>query len=399
MPTRILKFALALSVVFIYYSNSYAEITLPLEVKDKLLNGIHDLYQLDYNKAKQNFRYVAKHYRDKPISYFYLAMVEWIKISEDINDETANKNFDYYINETMRIGQELYDNNKADSTDIFYYAGAMGFSARNLVKKQEWVKAYMLAKKALDLMNISIEKDPDNIDAYLGMGMYHYFADKIPSYLKDILKSFDIHGDSKKGIKELQSVMDKGLFAKTEAKIILLYIYTWFEKDISKAFKYTNELIEEFPNNLSFYHGKIYLLLGSKDYKAVEEVLNTYKKIVDKMNEQEQVRWIYKYYFYKGRSLFEQSKYADCMQYFRKVLEIRKKYLYTCRYCAWSFLRLGMCFDIAKKRDNALTLYKEVLKTDILGQTRDLAESFINKPFVKGDKRINPNEKKDASIP
>ena len=372
---------------------------MPEDIKDKILSGIDSLYQLEYDEAKTKFRYVAKNYRDRPIAYFYLAMVEWIKLSEDKNDETANKNFDYYINEAVKTGETLYNSKNATSMDIFYYAGALGFSARNTIQKHEWVKAYFMGKKALDLMDEAIEKDPNNYDAYLGRGMYHYFADRLPNFLKDVMKSFDIKGDAKKGLTELNMVAEKGLFAKTEAKALLVYIYTWYEKNFAKAMKITDELIKQYPNNLSFYHSKLYLYFGVRDFKNAQKVLATYKSVLKKMPKDEQKRWSYKYYFYVGRTLFEMGKYADCMKYFRKVIVLREKYLYTCRYTAWAMLRMGMCFDMDGNRDNALELYKQVIKTDIVGNTRTLAEEFTNKAFYKGDPRAKPSENKNAFIP
>ena len=374
------------------------QIEIPKSIEKKLLSGINHLYQLEYFQAKNDFRFVAKKYKDRPISYFYLAMVEWIKLTEDSNDKQANKNFVYYIDEAVKVGEKLYNSGNANSNDIFYYAGALGFSARNLVQSEKWVKAYMKGRQALDLMEIAIEKDKNNYDALLGRGIYHYFADKIPDSIKGVLASFDIKGDSKKGLEELKTVMEKGKYARTEAKILLVHIYTWYEKDYYKAMDLSNELIKEYPKNLSFYHTKLYSYFSKGQFESAKKLIENYKDIIKKFPESQQSRWWYRYFFYKGRYYFEKKEYSSAIKYFRKVLILRKDYLYTCKYAAWSLFRMGVSFDVSGKRSNAIKLYKQVLKTDIKGRTRNLAISFINKACKKNDKRLTNSDKK-AYIP
>ena len=93
--------------------------------------------------------------------------------------------------------------------------------------------------------------DPELYDAYLGMGMYDYYSDTLPSVVK-FAANMIVRGDKRRGLRCIQTTLEKGHYSVTEAKIFLVGILAAYEKQPDRALQIVQELRLRNPGNLFF---------------------------------------------------------------------------------------------------------------------------------------------------
>ena len=83
-------------------------------------------------------------------------------------------------------------------------------------------------------------------DAYLGLGIFHYYADVLPSVLKVLGMLVGMGGDAERGLAEIQRAVRNGDLVNVEGRFFLAEIYTTFEEDHWTAYGYSRGLRDEF---------------------------------------------------------------------------------------------------------------------------------------------------------
>jgi hypothetical protein len=95
--------------------------------------------------------------------------------------------------------------------------------------------------------------DPKYIDILVGIGAYNYFTGKIPAILRPFAFLFGANGDAVLGLQQIRTAMEKGRYARTEAKIVL---FTALMKDgaYGDSFKVLQGLMTDYPGNHALYN-------------------------------------------------------------------------------------------------------------------------------------------------
>src|SRR5437870_4658300 len=94
--------------------------------------------------------------------------------------------------------------------------------------------------------------DPTFNDAQLGVGAYDYVVGVLPGLLRFVLSPLGVRSAGKDiGIQELEAVAAKGKIASTDAKMILVVVYTR-EKRYEEVLKLLEELHSRYPRNFPF---------------------------------------------------------------------------------------------------------------------------------------------------
>ena len=81
----------------------------------------------------------------------------------------------------MALGEAAVKANPADASARFFLGGAYGYQARYLALQEKWWDAYQKGKKGVEHLERVVKDRPDFGDTYLGLGIYHYYADVAPT--------------------------------------------------------------------------------------------------------------------------------------------------------------------------------------------------------------------------
>ncbi len=150
------------------------------------------------------------------------------------------------------LARRRLETNPNDVNDLFAMALSVGLQAdyASLIDKRQRESLSMLRdadKYATQLLAVA----PDAADAYLTLGAANYIVGSLPVHKRFFLVFVGIHGDKRRGMRQLEIAAATGHYLRPFAKI-LLALAALREKQIEVARTQLTELVEEFPTNPLF---------------------------------------------------------------------------------------------------------------------------------------------------
>ena len=151
---------------------------------------------------------------------------------------------------------------KTSPAESNYYLGAaLGFRARGLAAQKRFLSAVPAAASSLRHLKKALALDPSLEDARLGLGMYHYFAARMPPAARPFARVLTGEpGNREKGLSELWSVANSSGAARVEARSVLSMILSKNdEADWNGAEKLLAELMGRYPRNPLYRLRRVYV--------------------------------------------------------------------------------------------------------------------------------------------
>ncbi len=352
---------------------------------ERAQRGINFVYNLEFEKAETEFRELTQLYPSHPAGTFFLGMIEWWKILIDIDDESRDEIFIQKMDDVIELCDSLLDVNENDVSALFFKGGALGFQGRLRANRSSWIKAANDGRLALPIVQRAFKLAPDNYDILLGIGIYNYYASTIPErypIVKPVMIFFPA-GDKKKGIEQLRTASEHARYAAIESKYFLLQLHYSYEKQFDTAYALAVSLLKQFPNNVLFHR-----YVGRSAY-----VLSKYAE-AEQAFRQITLRCELKQRGYGVYAQREAAFYLAMVEMSRKRYDEALKYFYQCDklcrtldkdeasgYMALTNLRIGMIYDLQKKRNYALMQYNKVKKMRNYENAHELADQYSKEPY------------------
>ena len=159
------------------------------------------------------------------------------------------RNHDQFLEEVdAAIGrtEELERSNDPRAPDFLFVRGAAyGYRGAYGLVIGPGLSSLLDGRRGLNTLKDAVEQDPDNFDAYLGLGMFTYWRSKMTSRLAWL----PFVGDHREeGIAMIREAAEYGGIARTEAlgNLILIYIQ---EERSDEALAIVHELLEKYPDS------------------------------------------------------------------------------------------------------------------------------------------------------
>lgn len=356
-------------------------------VDARVLQGIDYIYNMEFEKADNEFAEVIRKEPHHPAGYFFQAMTQWWRILCNFDDESKDERYYEMLEKVIDMCTERLDKNENDVTALFFKGGAVGFRGRLRANRGKWAGAANDGLIALPAVRKAYSIEPNNYDVLLGIGIYNYYAEVIPKQYPVVkpLMLFFPSGDKKKGLEQLEIAAQKARYAKNEATYFLLQSYFTYEKQYSKALEIATEMRSKFPKNPVFHrmYGRCYVSLG---YWA--EAFHVFTDIEKKFIARQVGYDTYdgrEAYYYIGKFNFLAGKLDEALQNFYKCDELSRKIdkESASGFMSMANLTIGLIYDLQKKRDLALAQYQKVLAMKEYENTHKDARRFIEKPYTK----------------
>jgi tetratricopeptide (TPR) repeat protein len=343
--------------------------------------GIHDVYNLEFEKAEAEFHQLVTMRPHHPAGYFFLGMVTWWRIVIDLDNTQYDESFYDAMDHVVDMCDSILDADPDNVTAIFFKGGAIGFKGRLKFHRDDYLAAANAGRKALPLVQTASELDPRNYDILLGTGMYNYYAEVIPSeypWLKPLLL-FVPPGDRKKGLEQLTLASEKGKYSSVETTYFLMQIYFYYEKDYSKALALALRLHAEFDRNMLFhrYLGRCYASLN--DWPDTRRV---FEEILDRAQKGERG--------YSTGTAREAEYYLAVCDMNTRDYESALTHFFRCDslsreldtkgpsgFMVMANLKAGNVYDILGKRDLAVAQYDKVLSMKEYQDSHKLAVQYL----------------------
>ena len=373
--------------LIVIVSSSHGQWISDPAVDAKVQRGIDYIYNIEFEKANKEFAEVIRLAPDHPAGYFFQAMTEWWRILSNFDDETRDKAFLEMLDRVVVMCEKRLDKNENDVTALFFKGGAVGFKGRLRANRGAWLAAANDGLVALPAIRKANKLEPANYDVLLGMGIYNYYADVVPSQYPIVkpLMIFLPGGDKKKGLEQLELAAQKARYAKVEAEYFLLQTYFSYEKQFVRALEIARELHAKYPKNPLFHrmYGRCYVSLGySADaYQIFSEVEERYRNHQEGYDDYD----VREAYYYIGRHLFQAGRLDDALRNFYRCDEVSRKIDKSSPsgFMSMTNLAVGMIYDLQGKRGSALAQYQKVLNMKEFENTYRDARRYMEKPYSR----------------
>ncbi len=347
--------------------------------------GIHLLYDRRFEEAEALFRQVVSQSPERPVGYFYLAMVTWSRMAAGFWSPETIEEYLERVDRTIRVATERIESSNADSYDYFFLGGALGFKGRFELSQGNWLSSFFLARNAIDALNTCLDMDPDNKDVLLGIGSFDYYTARLSGVLKFLSYLLIHEGDKEEGLRKLNIAAREAKYSGTEAKSMLVHIYLFLEQDFLKSLSIAKDLAKRYDQNPRFkvLEGVSYLRLRMEPqfWDTVNGLRQRGLKASSaKMASMWERRALYLETIY---DLF-QGQYSAARVKLTRILDHadpeNDPYM-----IAWPLIKMGMSYDLEGDRQEAQKYYKRVMDMKNGAGAQFLAKRLLQWPPREND--------------
>jgi len=373
-------------------------------------SGVEALYNLDYEKARQDFQEIVRLYPNHPGGPQLLAARVWAKTlyesrrlqsslynkesfyasGDDKVDPKIVEEFRNLTRQAKRLCDVRLKQNPKDIEALNFSAATSGLRAsfEEAVERRHFA-ALRDGSDAVDHHREVLKLDPTYVDAKITIGLYEYVVGSLPLPIKLIAGVTGFRGSKKRGLALLEEVAKHGQWSQDDAKSLLILLYTR-EKRFADALALAHELSNKYPRNYLLRLETADALVAvanverkSKNMaaaaKAEKEAFETFDELLrDRAVRDTAARSMDLIHFKYGEVLLTAAQPERAAREFLAAtrIEYGEPGLVT-----MAHLYAARAFDLAGKRDAAMAQYKQVLTRPNVYDAHDAAKRGLRQPF------------------
>lgn len=373
-------------------------------------SGIEALYNLDYAKADRDFKEIVRLYPSHPAGPQLLAARLWIKTlyesrrlqsslyssqsfyssGDDKVDPKIIVGFRNLTREAKRLAEARLKQNPKDIEALDWMGAIQGLKAsfEEAVERRHFA-ALKDGDDAVDHHREVLKLDPNFIDAGLTVGLYEYVVGSLPLPIKVVAGITGFRGSKKRGLAMLERVTKEGTWSRDDAKTLLIVLYTR-EKRFSDALSHARDLSAKYPRNYLFRLEAADALVSQAEVerknknteaaiKAEREAFATFDDLLHDRTVRDTVsRALDLVHFKYGEVLLTAGEEERAAREFLAATKVEhaEPSLVT-----MAHLYAARAFDLAGKRDDALSQYREVLTRPDIYAAHDEAKKGLRQPY------------------
>ena len=373
-------------------------------------DGFEALFNLDYERARKDFREVARLFPDHPAGPQFLAAGLWIETlyetrrlqsslyssesfysqNEDKADPKVVAQFKTWTREARRLAEARLKQNPRDVEALYFLGATAGLKAsfEEAVERRHFA-ALRDGSEAVDRHRDVLKLDPGFHDAEITMGLYDYVLGSLPLPIKVLAGITGARGSKKRGLATIERVTKEGRWARDDARTLLIVLYTR-EKRFADALTFARELAAKYPRNYLFRLEAADALVTQAAFErkanhiaavtnAEREAFAAFDELLHDRNVRDTA----------ARALdLIHFKYGEALLTAGQAERAAKEFLATTTVSGadqglvtMAHLYAAHALDVAGKRSEALAQYRAVLSRTNVYDAHDLAEKGLREPF------------------
>ncbi len=326
-------------LIFVFISSNSLSQT-QNQFDKNILKGLQHSYHFRWDKAEDIFNDLIEKYPERPEGYHFLSSIyAWYYLS------SKNKNdfdtFVSYSDSALEKGNNELEKNPDDDNLLYIMGSNYSYRAIVFAAAENYLDAVWAGKKSDSYLSDALEINPENYDAYLGLGLFSFAAGQTPGAFKWALKLAGISGDTEAGLSHIKLAAEKGKYSKVEAQ----YYYSQIVSEYEITSEYLSTLVKKYPENILFSYSLASLNIKERKLNSAEKIL---KKIVN-IDEEKFIQVISFSNFLLGDVFYKKNEFDSAIVYYEKFLESTPDNDYT----GIASFRLGISYEITGERDSA----------------------------------------------
>lgn len=224
-------------------------------VADKLIrSATESTYQLHLADARTDAHELQLRYPDHPAGFLIEAESYWWEAQEDPGNRKIEDQYYHAHDLAQEKAERAIQAQKYYKPELLaYLASCYGSYARfEVTEKESYLSALRAGLKANDYAQQVYAIDKEYYDIYVGLGAFNYFAGTLPAMIKPFAWIIGVNGDTRLGVSQLNTAMQKARYSRTEARIVY-YSALLSGKEYAAAFPILQSLISDYPDNFVLY--------------------------------------------------------------------------------------------------------------------------------------------------
>ena len=354
--------------------------------KDAMEAGIKHIFSFDFDDADVEFNKITAEDAAQPYGDFGRAGSAWARYvyQSQQADAALEREFERRTNIAIDKAEAWLVRHPRDVHALLCLGGSYGLRSRLAVIQGHWLTALSAGRKAIKATRQAAVIDPQFPDAYLGIGMWEYYADVFPRFIK-ILGSLLLGGDRLKGIKDLTFAAEKGRYANIAAELLLIEVYTedrFGAKDPKKALAMIEDLRAKFPKSPIFHQIEQVCFYVAGDLDSTVKTTSDYMKLIDAKApyypEADRARM----HVALGTVSMARQDLPAAKESFIQAAKLAGEPKRPSRWGVWGLLRLAQTEDLLGQRPEAKRDYRAVLDFPDIWGFHELAQQYLRRPYV-----------------
>ncbi len=361
-------------------SASTRPFTLSPGADERYDRGIALMYRLEFDRAQREFEEIVRLSPESPAGYFALAALAWWRYSQNFDVQSGldavEKDFMTNADKAIELSERMVDEGRDLDQAYFFMGSAYGLEGRWYALKRSWWRAYTHGRKGRKYLKKCVALNPAVYDAYLGLGIFDYYAATLPGTLGLAAKLF-VGGDRRRGIEYVKLARDHGRFFKLEARFFLIEIYSMHEKDFKAAYAECEALRELDPTNMLFRVGEIMTHIQAKDWQGVLDECEAFLGAWQVKPQQGLEQQLAMIYLSAGDALLALKRYEEAAGWF--TTGIMKTAYPEKGWVTYCYLRRAQALDLLGRREEALIDYRIAADRPNFWDSRKYARAGLKK--------------------
>ena len=187
----------------------------------------------------------------------------WWQIQLDPESRALDPIFKTTANEAIAEAERMTSAEPNRAEAWFYLGAAYGARAQWRVLRLERLPAARDGKRIKESLERALALDPAMHDAEFGVGMYRYYADVAPVFLRWLRWLLLLPGGNRvEGLQQLERAATRGLLVGGEAQFQIHVLYLWYENKFREALELVRALQVRYPRNPLFHQIEAEILDG-----------------------------------------------------------------------------------------------------------------------------------------
>jgi tetratricopeptide (TPR) repeat protein len=328
---------------------------------DVLRAGMDHAYRMQPESAAQIFDDLIQRDPKNPKGHLFQAVNFYHRMQFDEDPQRFENKFNECMTQAIKLSQKQTTVGEKRVEALFHLGTAYLYQAAFHGEQESWLKAYYYGREGISHLEKVVAVAPDYYDAYLGLGLYHYYADVIPKSVQVVAKLLGIGGDRERGLNELKMAAEKGDYSKAEALFFMGNIYLYTEKDVEKSLQCARELARLYPENPGF---QTLLAENLQRQGQHEEAISVLQRAFNQDSE------LLPYFrisinYHLGNAYANWQKLEEALSYYERAIAIASRSTAKVNaYRAWTHFKIADCHTKLGNPNEAVLSFKRVKKSD-----------------------------------
>lgn len=320
---------------------------------------------------------------DDPLGPYPLALILCWRAEQEAEGSATERALLTQVERLLRKAEDHLRKDPANARALLARGAGFGVRSRyHMIRYHKREAARDAVKMREDMLAVR-RLDPSCKDALFGLGLYDYFTDILPRYLK-LLRLFAgiPGGDRGRGFAAIEATAEVGELHATEARIQLFEIYSYWEPHPDRALEQIQKLRQRYPG---------WPLWGLKLSEQLRDRMGLYGEAARVARELvETGRTGHPNYvgvsaamaqLALGEALFLDLRLEEAR---RELLLVPERLPDAPRVAARSRLLAGRCLELSGDRESARLLYRQAAGLGDREQARR-AEALLRSPTPAGE--------------